>query len=186
MNALKPAEIVSIDLDYDNRRARVYVTPDQQSLAIGRRGQNVRLASELSNWDIDIVAVSREDIERLRTEDVEEGGDIGEVVGTARKAVKEEGEEAAGETEADASPEAVAEPASEPEAEEALLTAPTETPEAGHDEPGEAEPEEPGETSPVVDPDAPEEPTAPETETETPEPESHLASEPSAEPAKDP
>jgi N utilization substance protein A len=92
VNALKPAEIVSIDLDYDRRRARVYVTPDQQSLAIGKRGQNVRLASELTDWDIDIVSVSQDDIERLRTEDVEEGGDIGEVVGTARTSVREDGE----------------------------------------------------------------------------------------------
>jgi transcription termination/antitermination protein NusA len=89
VNALKPAEIVSIDLDYDRRRARVYVTPDQQSLAIGKRGQNVRLASELCNWDIDIVSVSQDDIKRLRTEDVEQGGDIGEVVGQARGAAPE-------------------------------------------------------------------------------------------------
>ena len=117
MNALKPAKIVSIDLDYNNRRARVYVTPDQQSLAIGRRGQNVRLASELCNWDIDIVAVSMEDIERLRTEDVEQGEDIGEVVGTGRSAVKEE-EEPQAEAQSGEAPE-VGEP---PETEERIDT----------------------------------------------------------------
>ncbi|HQJ55919.1 MAG TPA: transcription termination factor NusA, partial [Planctomycetota bacterium] len=84
VNALKPAEIVSIDLDYDTRRARVYVTPDQQSITIGKRGQNVRLASALSHWDLDVVTVSEDDIRRLKTEDVDEGDEIGTLVGTAR------------------------------------------------------------------------------------------------------
>lgn len=66
MNALKPAEIVSMDLDYEQKKAVVYVKPDQQSLAIGKRGQNVRLASKLSKWDLEIVTVSEEDIEKLR------------------------------------------------------------------------------------------------------------------------
>lgn len=88
VNALKPAEIVSIDLDYDTRRARVYVTPDQQSITIGKRGQNVRLASALSHWDLDVVTVSEDDIRRLKTEDVDEGDEIGTLVGTAdRKSV---------------------------------------------------------------------------------------------------
>ena len=90
VNALKPAEIVSIDLDYDNSRARVYVTADQQALTIGKRGQNVRLASQLTRWDLDVVSVSEEDIERLKTEDVEEGEDIGEVVGTARSSTEKD------------------------------------------------------------------------------------------------
>ncbi|HAK97030.1 MAG TPA: transcription termination factor NusA, partial [Planctomycetes bacterium] len=84
VNALKPAEVVSIDLDYDTRRARVYVTPDQQSLTIGRRGQNVRLASALSHWDLDVVAVSEDDIQRLKTEDIDEGKEIGTLIGIAR------------------------------------------------------------------------------------------------------
>lgn len=66
MNALKPAEITSMDLDYDQKKAVVYVKPEQQSLAIGKRGQNVRLASKLSKWELDIVTVSEEDIEKLR------------------------------------------------------------------------------------------------------------------------
>jgi N utilization substance protein A len=68
MNALKPAEISTMDLDYSLKRAVVYVKPDQQSLAIGKRGQNVRLASKLSKWDLDIVTVSDADIEKLRKE----------------------------------------------------------------------------------------------------------------------
>jgi len=70
MNALKPAEISSMDLDFETKKAKVYVKPDQQSLAIGKRGQNVRLASRLSGWDLDIVTVSDEELEKLRTEEV--------------------------------------------------------------------------------------------------------------------
>jgi N utilization substance protein A len=56
MAALKPAEIASIELDTENRRARVIVPEDQLSLAIGKKGQNVRLASKLSGWNLDIVS----------------------------------------------------------------------------------------------------------------------------------
>jgi N utilization substance protein A len=58
MAALKPAEIASIELDRENKRARVIVPEDQLSLAIGKKGQNVRLASKLSGWDLDIVSVA--------------------------------------------------------------------------------------------------------------------------------
>jgi len=59
--ALSPAVISMIELDRDNRRAKVLVAADQLSLAIGRKGQNVRLASKLVNWEIDVR--SRESIE---------------------------------------------------------------------------------------------------------------------------
>ncbi|MBN1871202.1 MAG: transcription termination/antitermination protein NusA [Candidatus Omnitrophica bacterium] len=52
--ALSPAEIASIDIDKENQRARVTVEDDQLSLAIGKQGQNVRLASKLTGWSIDI------------------------------------------------------------------------------------------------------------------------------------
>jgi N utilization substance protein A len=54
-NALKPAEIQGIELDYENKRALVFVGEDQLSLAIGKRGQNVRLASLLASYKVDIV-----------------------------------------------------------------------------------------------------------------------------------
>ena len=54
--ALKPAEVSQIRLDEAARRAEVLVHPDQLSLAIGRRGQNVRLVCKLSGWEIDIHA----------------------------------------------------------------------------------------------------------------------------------
>jgi len=54
INALSPAKIVSIELIQDQKPAKVYVTEDQRSLAIGKNGQNVRLASLLTGWEIDI------------------------------------------------------------------------------------------------------------------------------------
>jgi len=59
--ALSPAVISMIELDREQRRAKVLVAADQLSLAIGKRGQNVRLASKLVGWDIDVR--SRESIE---------------------------------------------------------------------------------------------------------------------------
>ncbi len=59
-NALKPAEITSIEMDPETDGATVVVDKDQLSLAIGRRGQNVRLAAKLSGWHIDIVTESEE------------------------------------------------------------------------------------------------------------------------------
>lgn len=54
INSLAPAKIVSIELIKDQKLAKVYVTEDQRSLAIGKSGQNVRLASILTGWEIDI------------------------------------------------------------------------------------------------------------------------------------
>ncbi len=54
-NSLKPAEVVEISLCFELGRATVVVNEDQLSLAIGKRGQNVRLAARLTNWDVDIL-----------------------------------------------------------------------------------------------------------------------------------
>lgn len=54
-NALRPAEIVDIALCFELGRATVVVNEDQLSLAIGKRGQNVRLAARLTGWDTDIL-----------------------------------------------------------------------------------------------------------------------------------
>ena len=54
-NSLKPAEIVETSLNFELNRATVVVNEDQLSLAIGKRGQNVRLAARLTGWDIDIL-----------------------------------------------------------------------------------------------------------------------------------
>ncbi|MCH7487104.1 MAG: transcription termination/antitermination protein NusA [Proteobacteria bacterium] len=60
VNALAPAEVTKVVLDEDANRIEVVVPDDQQSLAIGRRGQNVRLASQLTGWDIDIMTEADE------------------------------------------------------------------------------------------------------------------------------
>ncbi|MFZ2467418.1 transcription termination factor NusA [Parvibaculum sedimenti] len=60
VNALAPAEVVKVVLDEDTKRIEVVVPDDQLSLAIGRRGQNVRLASQLTGWDIDILTEAEE------------------------------------------------------------------------------------------------------------------------------
>lgn len=56
--ALAPAKTSVIELGKDEKRARVYVQPDQRPLAIGKQGQNVRLASILTGWEIDILDIS--------------------------------------------------------------------------------------------------------------------------------
>jgi len=60
VNALQPAEVAKVVLDEDAERIEVVVPDDQLSLAIGRRGQNVRLASQLTNLDIDIMTEAEE------------------------------------------------------------------------------------------------------------------------------
>jgi N utilization substance protein A len=70
VNALAPAEVTKVVLDEEANRIEVVVPDDQLSLAIGRRGQNVRLASQLTGWDIDILTEAEESdrrIEEFRT-----------------------------------------------------------------------------------------------------------------------
>ncbi len=86
VNALQPAEVVKVVLDEDSSRIEVVVPDDQLSLAIGRRGQNVRLASQLTGWDIDILTEAEESERRqkefaLRTKEFMEALDVDEVVG---------------------------------------------------------------------------------------------------------
>jgi len=57
-NALSPAKVLYVELDEEKREARVFVPADQLSLAIGKQGQNVRLAAKLTGWKIDVVGGS--------------------------------------------------------------------------------------------------------------------------------
>ncbi|GAB5509646.1 MAG: transcription termination factor NusA [Hyphomicrobiales bacterium] len=66
VNALQPAEVAKVVLDEDTQRIEVVVPEDQLSLAIGRRGQNVRLASQLTGWDIDIMTEDEESTRRQK------------------------------------------------------------------------------------------------------------------------
>src|SRR5215211_102906 len=86
VNALQPAEVVKAVLDDEADRIEVVVPDDQLSLAIGRRGQNVRLASQLTGWDIDILTEAEESERRQkefaeRTETFMNALDVDEVVG---------------------------------------------------------------------------------------------------------
>ena len=85
VNALAPAEVAKVVLDEDAERIEVVVPDEQLSLAIGRRGQNVRLASQLTGWDIDILTEEEESQRRQaefveRTELFVEAIDVDEVV----------------------------------------------------------------------------------------------------------
>ncbi len=66
VNALAPAEVSKVVLDEEDERVEVVVPDEQLSLAIGRRGQNVRLASQLTGWQIDIMTESQESERRQR------------------------------------------------------------------------------------------------------------------------
>jgi N utilization substance protein A len=85
VNGLAPAEVVKVVLDEDAERIEVVVPDSQLSLAIGRKGQNVRLASQLTGWDIDIMTEASES-ERRQTEFAErsamfmEALDVDEVI----------------------------------------------------------------------------------------------------------
>ncbi len=86
VNALQPAEVTKVVLDEDAERIEVVVPDEQLSLAIGRRGQNVRLASQLTGWDIDILTEQEESERRQkefvdRTELFMEALNVDEVVG---------------------------------------------------------------------------------------------------------
>lgn len=85
VNALAPAEVAKVVLDEDAKRIEVVVPDDQLSLAIGRRGQNVRLASQLTGWDIDILTEAeeserRQEEFRVRSELFIEALDVDEVI----------------------------------------------------------------------------------------------------------
>jgi N utilization substance protein A len=85
VNALAPAEVAKVVLDDTQNRIEVVVPDDQLSLAIGRRGQNVRLASMLTGWDIDILTEAEESERRqeetkLRSELFMEALDVDDVI----------------------------------------------------------------------------------------------------------
>ncbi|MBA3814237.1 MAG: transcription termination/antitermination protein NusA [Alphaproteobacteria bacterium] len=85
VNALAPAEVAKVVLDEENQRIDVVVLEEQLSLAIGRRGQNVRLASQLTGWKIDILTEAQESDRRneemkLRSQLFVEALDVDEMI----------------------------------------------------------------------------------------------------------
>jgi N utilization substance protein A len=108
-NALKPAEISHIELEPSTRKALVIVDEDQLSLAIGRKGQNVRLASKLASWEIDIM--TRAELESSMNEGQEADAENGET-GSSETASDTEDTTAVTEPATEDTP-AVTEPATE-------------------------------------------------------------------------
>lgn len=95
--ALSPAEISEIKLDKENLKAEVIVNDDQLSIAIGKHGQNVRLASRLVGWELDI---RTKQVNLAKMEQKEEGakesfGDVNDKQGTENKEIKEQEEKTA-------------------------------------------------------------------------------------------
>lgn len=131
MNSMKPAQVNAIELDYETKGAKVFVEEDQLSLAIGRRGQNVRLASRLTGWAIDLVTGTPEAYEERFQVDPEgsrgrrpagEGAKAPAAAATTEAAPAAE----AGETAAsDDTPSEAGEPAAEPELGIELASAPS-------------------------------------------------------------
>lgn len=70
-HALSPAKVSRIDIDEKTKAAAAYVTADQLSLAIGKQGQNVRLAAKLTGWKIDVVEQRAEDVEKAETQETQ-------------------------------------------------------------------------------------------------------------------
>jgi N utilization substance protein A len=77
-DALSPAQALSVTLDEAGHRASVEVTPDQQSLAIGRGGQNVRLAAKLTGWAIDIKSVGGPEVDETSADEAAPAPVVGE------------------------------------------------------------------------------------------------------------
>ncbi len=78
--ALSPAKVVAVELDEEKEKATVIVPNDQLSLAIGKRGQNVRLAVKLTGWDLDVVSVDESSVpgEDVESADAKGSGETGE------------------------------------------------------------------------------------------------------------
>ena len=98
--SLSPAEVVSLELDDREHRAVVTVTEDEQSLAIGKGGQNVRLAAKLTGWKIDIKSIGENGEDK--DEDEEESDtkvDEGEVTAKITEEIVEKKAKAEAKTE---------------------------------------------------------------------------------------
>ncbi len=85
VNGMAPAEVAKVVLDEEQKRIEVVVPDEQLSLAIGRRGQNVRLASQLTGWDIDILTEAEESERRseefrVRSQMFTDALDVDEVI----------------------------------------------------------------------------------------------------------
>ena len=95
--ALSPAEISQIQLDFDNKKANIIVAEDQLSLAIGKHGQNVRLASQLVGWQLDLFSFDQweklqKELDSQEEKETARGKETVEENKSAKKKVKPEKE----------------------------------------------------------------------------------------------
>lgn len=88
-DALSPAKVLSVEIDEKEKIAKVEVPPDQQSLAIGRGGQNVRLAAKLTGWKIDIQSIQGESVAETDGESVKIAEDTKETTQKGEDATEE-------------------------------------------------------------------------------------------------
>ncbi|MFH1175129.1 MAG: transcription termination factor NusA [bacterium] len=97
-NAISPARVLNVDLNEVMRQARIKVLEDQLSLAIGKQGQNVRLAAKLTGWNIDVSADKKE-VQQEEKEDEKPAQEISEIaVAEEEKAPEAEKSESAEES----------------------------------------------------------------------------------------
>lgn len=95
--SLQPATVLEVDIDENEHRAKVTVSEDQQSLAIGRGGQNVRLAAKLTGWNIDILSAGGDSVGESNTNEgasAERVAKAQEAIATAEVALEDAEEEA--------------------------------------------------------------------------------------------
>lgn len=86
--ALSPAEISQIQLDYDEKKANIIVADDQLSLAIGKHGQNVRLASQLVEWELNLFSFEQwKELQEEESEEETEEVSIADLPGVGDKAI---------------------------------------------------------------------------------------------------
>ena len=71
-NSLSPAKVVSVDVNEEEKSAKVVVDDNQLSLAIGKEGQNVRLAAKLTGWKIDIKSTSQVETSEVGVSEIEQ------------------------------------------------------------------------------------------------------------------
>ncbi len=92
-NALSPAKILSVEIDEENKEASVLVADDQLSLAIGKGGQNVRLAARLTGWKIDVKSESGQTMQEELSENNDKSQSEGLSLDQSLENVKEESKE---------------------------------------------------------------------------------------------
>ncbi len=94
-NALSPAKVVKVNAKEDSKEAAAYVVKDQLSLAIGKKGQNVRLAAKLTGWRIDVKTIEdNEDVSKENDDEKSEGVSGGDDKKKEEKKSKDQGESA--------------------------------------------------------------------------------------------